>query len=593
MKFILNPCNITDNSILKALSLFKRTVRIRKQFCQAQQSNQKEDTDLRVPNPVFQPNLASGPIEAYLNEVETRIRTSIRNNPYKHQSIPKAVTQGIQSLLSDNNIVIKPADKNLGTCVVSSTWYHTQALSQLSDTTTYELLSSPPNKENCYQALETILDQHNKLTYIDKPTIRTKDAQYLLQLKDNPMKLGKFYMTIKVHKEPPTGRPICSSIGTITYHCSKYLDKRFQPIMRLGKSYIKDSFGILNILRNTQFPHTCTLVTADVESLYPSIVTEDGLSALNQALIELQYSEDIRNYYVKLTQWVLNNNYIEFDDKMYRQIKGTAMGTPLAVTYANIYLSVLETQVLRRCIRNSPTFRPPILYKRFIDDILSIFEHPADGTLFIKEFNKIRPGVIRLTHQISDNSGVFLDVNIFKAETFSDTLLLDTKLFQKPMNKYVYLHYHSCHSKQLLKSYIQGEINRYRLTCSRNEDYETAKAALHSRLLDRGYPLQILDQWMDIHPNRNVLFEKRIKRINNKRNSINNYQPLIFKIPYTNRTSQLNLSKCLTLTEDVISDIDSKIIFNNRSPTICLTRPKNLSDILVRASYKHKKSSPT
>ena len=274
---------------------------------------------------------------------------------------------------------------------------------------------------------------------------------------------------------------------------------------------------------------------------------------------------------------------------MYRQIKGTAMGTPLAVTYPNIYLSVLETQVLRRCIRNSPTFRRPILYKRFIDDILSIFEHPADGTLFITEFNKIRPGVIRLTHQISDNSGVFLDVNIFKAETFSDTHILDTKLFQKPMNKYVYLHYQSCHSKQLLKSYIQGEINRYRLTCSRNEDYETAKEALHSRLMDRGYPLPILDQWMDIHPNRNVLFEKRIKRINNKRNSINNYQPLIFKIPYTKRTSQLNLSKCLTLTEDAIADIDSKLIFNNRPPTICLTRPKNLSDILVRASYTHKK----
>ena len=102
---------------------------------------------------------------------------------------------------------------------------------------------------------------------------------------------------------------------------------------------------------------------------------------------------------------------------MYRQIKGTAMGTPLAVSCANIYLTVLETQVLQRRLKNSPSFRRPILYKRFIDDILSIFEQASDGELFIEEFNKIRPGVIRLTHQISNDNGIFLDVMVEKVLT--------------------------------------------------------------------------------------------------------------------------------------------------------------------------------
>ena len=177
------------------------------------------------------------------------------------------------------------------------------------------------------------------------------------------MKLGKFYLTIKVHKEPPTGRPICSSIGTMTYYCSKYLDQRLQPIMRLSKSYSKNSFSLLQLLRHKTFPPTCSIATADVDSLYPSIVTEDGLSALNCALRELKFSDDTRLYYVHLTRWVLHNNYIIFGDKIFRQIKGTAMGTPLAVSYANIYLSVLEAQVLRKCLLQSPTFRQPLLYR--------------------------------------------------------------------------------------------------------------------------------------------------------------------------------------------------------------------------------------
>ena len=583
----MNPPNISNQTVLKALENFKRSIRIKKQFAQAT-NVLSQPSDLRIANPNFVPDTASAPLERYLSTVEKRIKIALKRVRYMHISTPKAITKALESLKNDKSIVIKHADKNLGTCIVSAEWYESTALDQLNDLTTYEPLDAPPDKNQVYQQLEEILERHNKLYFTTFPYSQTLIAKYLLQLKDKPLKLGQFYLTIKVHKQPPTGRPICSSIDTMTYHCSKYLDKRLQPLRKRGKSYIKDSFDLLKLLKTQQFTTTSVIVTADVESLYPSIVTEDGLNALNTALKEVGTEDNVRNLYVELTRWVLENNYLSFGNKTYRQIKGTAMGTPLAVTYANIYLCVLESQVMKECLIDNPFFRTPLLYKRFIDDILAIFDNENDGLEFINKFNNIRPGIIRLTHSIKEDEGVFLDTTIFRNDDFESTLILETKLYQKPMNKYVYLHYESCHSKILFKSFIQSELKRYRLTCSRDVDFENAKSAFRERLLARSYPPETLDEWMSILLDRNDLFKQRIDKqtqLYSAQNRAKTKTPLIFKIDHTNRTSQLQLNKCLTLTEDAVADTDYPQIFNNRQPIICIKRPMNLADILVRAKF--------
>ena len=48
----------------------------------------------------------------------------------------------------------------------------------------------------------------------------------------------------------------------------------------------------------------------------------------------------------KLILLVLKSNIFRFNEKLYKQIKGTAMGTPMAVNYANIFLEKLELKML-------------------------------------------------------------------------------------------------------------------------------------------------------------------------------------------------------------------------------------------------------
>ena len=107
-------------------------------------------------------------------------------------------------------------------------------------------------------------------------------------------------------------------------------------------SYIMNSAALAKHLDTRQFPSNCSLLAADVESLYPSIDINRGLDALTAALKANNTDRDTRHFIVQLTRWVLMNNVTEFNGKLYLQTRGTAMGTPCAVVFACIFMGTIE-----------------------------------------------------------------------------------------------------------------------------------------------------------------------------------------------------------------------------------------------------------
>ena len=72
------------------------------------------------------------------------------------------------------------------------------------------------------------------------------------------------------------------------------------------------------------------LVTADVVGLYPSISHFAGLNSLKKVL-EGKVNKQIRaSELLKMTEFVLSNNYFEFPEKVFEQTSGTAIGTKFA-----------------------------------------------------------------------------------------------------------------------------------------------------------------------------------------------------------------------------------------------------------------------
>ena len=69
------------------------------------------------------------------------------------------------------------------------------------------------------------------------------------------------------------------------------------------------------------------LVTAEVVGLYPSIPYQPGLIALKEGLGKRFLKKIPTDDLIKMADFVLSNNFFEFNSDTFQQISGTAVGT--------------------------------------------------------------------------------------------------------------------------------------------------------------------------------------------------------------------------------------------------------------------------
>ena len=195
----------------------------------------------------------------------------------------------------------------------------------------------------------------------------------------------QMYFLKKIHKSPTAVRPICSGCSGPTERISKLVDIHLQPIVPKIESYIKDSGHLIQMLENITLPKQCTIATIDVSAMYTNIPHEEGIKAVKNRLYTLNPESDKvpipPGTMSDLIRTVLTHNYFQFADHMYHQVQGTAMGTRMAPAYANLFMADLEEKLLA----DYPT--KPILWKRYIDDILYIWPNSYGMTDFMRYFN--------------------------------------------------------------------------------------------------------------------------------------------------------------------------------------------------------------
>ena len=131
-------------------------------------------------------------------------------------------------------------------------------------------------------------------------------------------------------------------------------------------------------------------------------------------------------YIIELLALVLTNSHFEYNGKYYHQLSGTAMGTKLAPSYANIFMTKFE----EKYVYTYPL--QPKLQKRFIDDIFMIWPHGMDSLLkFIDHLNTVHP-TIKFTSDTFDTEISFLDATIYIQQS-----QLHTKLYTKHTDTHI------------------------------------------------------------------------------------------------------------------------------------------------------------
>jgi len=156
-----------------------------------------------------------------------------------------------------------------------------------------------------------------------------------------------------------------ASYNSVTERISAFLDDKLQPIVKQLPSYVQDTNHFLELLSKVPqpLPPNTTLVTIDVTSLYTNIPHAHGLAALEHFLDQRSpKTKPTTPFLVQLARFILEKNHFQSAGVNYLQIKGTAMGTRMAPSYANLFMGKLETSFLQQ-----QTIQP-LCWLRYIDD---------------------------------------------------------------------------------------------------------------------------------------------------------------------------------------------------------------------------------
>ena len=172
---------------------------------------------------------------------------------------------------------------------------------------------------------------------------------YTFCLPPKHARLARIYFLKKIHKNPMGIHPIVSSCKSPTENISQFVDYWFQPHTKLLQSYLKDTNQFISEIEQLTIPPNATMVTIDVKSLYTNIPHNEGIKACLAAFISLERTNPQQppaEILTNLLEIVLKNNTFEFDNKCYKQLYGTAMGTKLAPAYANTFMGYIEDKFL-------------------------------------------------------------------------------------------------------------------------------------------------------------------------------------------------------------------------------------------------------
>jgi hypothetical protein len=414
-------------------------------------------------------------------------------------------TTALTLLRKNPNFIVFKTDKNLGPAITERHNYICTAIRDHLSTETYKQISA----DDIHGGIQTVRNLAGLFIWEHFKDDKDPNKKFLLRSLDVKDPFAYFYLLAKVHKSPWTTRPIVSVSGSLLHGIGRWLDKQLQVIVTALPYVLRSSFDLVKEIRQLPpLPPNARLFTCDATSMYTNIDRYHAIGVIftffrTRLPILLPNCQLNLEAILDAIRLVMSNNYFKFGDTFWKQICGTAMGTPPAPMYATLYFAIHEMDII-------PTFPSLWFYRRYIDDGFGIWipnnsNHPSALTddqqwlLFQQAFNNF--GQLRWTFSPRTTTADYLDLTL---RIHQNTI--DYSLFEKILNLYLYLPAHTAHPPGVLNGTIAGMLTRiFRLTANIDRSFRMVKN-LFRRLCQRGYRSDVL----------RPLFEKHLTRTYNK-----------------------------------------------------------------------------
>ncbi len=384
--------------------------------------------------------------------------------------------KAIKELRNDNSVMILPADKGRATVLLDKSQYDLKVRTMLSNPTTYKKLDRDPVKR-IERKLNEILMSLKKSGSIP-PGLYYK-------LRSSAGKTPLFYGLPKIHKPGIPLRPIVSFINSPTYQLSKHLVKIISPLVGKTDSHVKNSKDFSSFIVEQHLPQETKLVSFDVVSLFTSVPVKRATEIAYQRLIDDSTLEErtilTAQEIVRLLEFCLNATYLTYCGEVYQQVFGTAMGSPVSVTVANLIMEDIEQRAL------STFHSPPSFWKRYVDDVFTAL--PEDLVLSFHEHLNTIEDSIKFTFEMEeDHQLAFLDTNI----THHSDGSFSTSVYRKKTHTDKYLSFDSHHPLAHKVAVAKTLFIRANNICTSPHDQKKEKNHIVDALRTNGYPSSVI-----------------------------------------------------------------------------------------------------
>lgn len=245
----------------------------------------------------------------------------------------------------------------------------------------------------------------------------------------------RLYGLPKLHKDTIPIRPVVSFVQSPSYNLAKFCNEFLKTTSKFkSKHGIINTLELVNKIKDVHIPPNAKIVSFDVKSLFTSIPVKECLEEVEVLLYKSKVDPVTIIELMGAIDVCVKQNYFQFQNKMYAQIEGLAMGSPLSPLLAEIFMAAFEDHLFKS--KNQFQFCKKIIYwYRYVDDVICLFDgSERQLQLFFNYLNSINKA-IQFTMDISQQNIIsYLDLNIkivngkhnfsiFRKPTFTDNVI--------------------------------------------------------------------------------------------------------------------------------------------------------------------------
>ena len=391
------------------------------------------------------------------------------------------------------------------------------------------------------------------------------------QLKPTGSTPGILYGLPKVHKDNIPMRPILSAIKTHTYTMSKFLIPLISPWSK-NIYTINDTFKFVNEINNT-LNNNFYMASFDITSLYTNVPINESIDIIMNKVFTNNntFYKFNKNQFKKFLELSLLDTYFIFNNNLYKQTNGLAMGQPVAPTLANIFLCHHEKKWLDDC---PPKFKP-VMYKKYMDDTFLLFKEKEHIDEFLNYLNGKHEN-IKFTKEIeTENNLNFLDISIKK-----DHNKFTTSVYRKPTYTGLTMNFNSFSPLNYKLNLIKTLIYRGFKISSSFTNFHLEMKTISDILKNNGFKISLILKEIKLFL-KNKYTEKKIMFSTPKK-------IIYFKIPYYGNESFIMRKNLIKLINNYYPQIKLAVVFTTNFKMKSLFKFKDIIPTSLRSSVIYK-----